>query len=180
MSDSCLFCDEEDALDRHHVVPRRHGGADTEENLVTVCPTCHRKLESLYDKRFYDKITGSTDDTDLPSWWREIAPGGKTIGYWYKWLCNREQEMRKGHGAFDKKAFVVDAQAHPEIGEHEAECAWRRLRDNGLVYDSPVTPGRKGDRQNLSTNRTYLDLFGDKHTDPPEDMVNLRELMRDE
>jgi len=56
MSSKCHFCDEKDALDRHHVVPRRFGGSDSEDNLVTVCPTCHRKLENLYDKEFYSAI----------------------------------------------------------------------------------------------------------------------------
>ena len=62
MNDQCYFCDESEALDRHHVVPRRHGGSDVDKNLVTVCPTCHRKLETLYDSRFYNRL-GVDDDT---------------------------------------------------------------------------------------------------------------------
>lgn len=68
MSEACLFCDEEYALDRHHIVPQRYGGSDEEENLVTVCPTCHRKLETLYDTRFYESLGIEKDD-------------GKNIGY---------------------------------------------------------------------------------------------------
>ena len=57
MSDAeCYFCDETEVLERHHVVPRRHGGSDREENLVTLCPTCHRKIEKLYNKRFYTAL----------------------------------------------------------------------------------------------------------------------------
>lgn len=56
--DDCYFCDETECLESHHVVPRRFDGSDKEENLVTVCPTCHRKLEGLYDKRFYNELTG--------------------------------------------------------------------------------------------------------------------------
>jgi hypothetical protein len=54
--DACYFCGEQGALDSHHIVPKRHGGTDQKENLVTVCPTCHRKLETLYDKNFYENI----------------------------------------------------------------------------------------------------------------------------
>jgi len=57
-ADTCHFCSEDSssALEQHHIVPKRHGGEDTEENLVTVCATCHSKLESLYNRRFYAEI----------------------------------------------------------------------------------------------------------------------------
>lgn len=55
---SCYFCNEnnEHMLEEHHVVPRRFGGSDADENLVTVCASCHNGLESLYDSRFYDEL----------------------------------------------------------------------------------------------------------------------------
>jgi len=55
---TCYFCndDREELLETHHIVPRRFGGSDADENLVDVCPACHRALESLYDKRFYDAL----------------------------------------------------------------------------------------------------------------------------
>lgn len=47
----CYFCDEnkKECLERHHIVPRSMGGPDIDRNLVTLCATCHRKLESLYN-----------------------------------------------------------------------------------------------------------------------------------
>lgn len=33
----------------HHVIPRRLGGADTLDNLVTLCASCHNKREREYD-----------------------------------------------------------------------------------------------------------------------------------
>ena len=55
---SCKFCEENDpdALEEHHIVPRRYNGSDKEENIVKVCASCHRKLESLYNNRFYEKV----------------------------------------------------------------------------------------------------------------------------
>lgn len=55
---TCYLCgdDEEELLEKHHIVPRRHGGSDRDENLVRLCPTCHRKIENLYDYRFYNTL----------------------------------------------------------------------------------------------------------------------------
>jgi len=54
----CYFCAHSDnaALEEHHVVPSRYNGSDDDKNMVKVCANCHRKLESLYDKRFYEKL----------------------------------------------------------------------------------------------------------------------------
>jgi hypothetical protein len=61
--DDCYFCgDESDVLESHHLVPRRYNGSDKDRNLVTVCPTCHQKLERLYDKRFYQSLGMSETD----------------------------------------------------------------------------------------------------------------------
>lgn len=56
MTDECLFCDATDDLEEHHVVPRRYGGTDGEENLITVCGDCHKKIERTWDRRFYHEI----------------------------------------------------------------------------------------------------------------------------
>ena len=68
MSD-CYFCDETERLEQHHIVPRRFGGSDASENMVEVCPTCHSKLEHLYNSRFYKNIgvkqQGNTDKQAL-------------------------------------------------------------------------------------------------------------------
>lgn len=58
MSNGCYFCERgEGVLQQHHIVPRRYGGVDSEENLVSLCPTCHRRLEELHDDQFYDEIS---------------------------------------------------------------------------------------------------------------------------
>jgi len=64
---SCKFCEETDsaALEKHHIVPRRYNGSDKDENIVEVCASCHRKLESLYNQRFYQKIR-SVDQFECP------------------------------------------------------------------------------------------------------------------
>ena len=41
----CIFCGAP-GLPEAHVVPRSHGGLGCEENIVTVCRTCHDKLDN--------------------------------------------------------------------------------------------------------------------------------------
>ena len=52
----CHFCPRRDSIEVHHIVPQRFNGSDHRHNLVAVCERCHKKLEALYDKRFYEKL----------------------------------------------------------------------------------------------------------------------------
>lgn len=60
----CYFCPARHGLQTHHIVPQRKNGSDLRENLVIVCETCHEKLESLYDKRFYERLGLSDNKGD--------------------------------------------------------------------------------------------------------------------
>lgn len=37
----CRICGDDYKLVPHHLVPRRKGGKDTKENIITVCELCH-------------------------------------------------------------------------------------------------------------------------------------------
>ena len=56
--DTCYLCGNphKELLETHHIVPSRFNGSDGPRNLVDVCPTCHRKLERLYNDRFYEQM----------------------------------------------------------------------------------------------------------------------------
>jgi hypothetical protein len=58
MSDRCFICDEDNphVLEEHHIIPRRHGGADEPNNLVTLCANCHRAIEKLYDDDVFRQL----------------------------------------------------------------------------------------------------------------------------
>lgn len=58
MSDRCQICGDvrPRSLEEHHILPRRFGGGDHEDNLVTLCASCHRALESIYDKQFWTTV----------------------------------------------------------------------------------------------------------------------------
>jgi 5-methylcytosine-specific restriction endonuclease McrA len=49
----CQFCGSLAGAEVHHIEPRSHLGDDREENLITLCSACHRKLHrgTLCDDR---------------------------------------------------------------------------------------------------------------------------------
>jgi len=64
--DRCAFCscDNQNVLERHHRVPSRFGGTDSDANLVTVCANCHSVLERIYNKDFWERAKSLTSDSD--------------------------------------------------------------------------------------------------------------------
>lgn len=51
--DHCYFCGAW-KTEEHHIIPQRFDGPDSPTNTVEVCSECHKKLERLYDKKFYE------------------------------------------------------------------------------------------------------------------------------
>jgi hypothetical protein len=58
MTERCQICGEHRplAIEEHHVLPRRFGGSDKEDNLIEVCSSCHSALESIYNKSFWSSV----------------------------------------------------------------------------------------------------------------------------
>jgi len=56
--ESCQICghQNESILEEHHLIPARRNGPDSDENLVTVCPNCHKALENIYDRSFWELV----------------------------------------------------------------------------------------------------------------------------
>lgn len=65
--EDCFICSRGHPaiLERHHIVPKRYGGSDTEPNLVDLCPSCHRAIEALYDDRFWTVVGVITEERQL-------------------------------------------------------------------------------------------------------------------
>ncbi len=40
----CQHCGRRDQLQIHHLIHRSQSGADSEENLIVLCASCHRTL----------------------------------------------------------------------------------------------------------------------------------------
>lgn len=54
----CFVCGESNlpVLQKHHIIPRRYGGGNSNENLVTLCASCHEAIEQIYDDSFYSRL----------------------------------------------------------------------------------------------------------------------------
>lgn len=70
----CRFCEitEEEHRDKHdkglsvhHIIPRRAGGGDDVDNLMAVCTTCHRTIESTQGEAIKKIEQGYTDRNAL-------------------------------------------------------------------------------------------------------------------
>lgn len=59
---NCYFCNCGPPLREHHIIPQRFDGPDTKDNTVELCDLCHKRLERLYDKSFYEWF-GIEDET---------------------------------------------------------------------------------------------------------------------
>lgn len=44
-------------LETHHIIWLAHGGLDTIENTVALCPNCHKKIHNLDLKEDIEKLT---------------------------------------------------------------------------------------------------------------------------
>lgn len=56
---NCYFCGSEGPIETHHIIPQRHDGSDDECNLVDLCPTCHERLERLYNNEFFRQVANA-------------------------------------------------------------------------------------------------------------------------
>jgi len=133
MKDSCYFCRETECLEEHHVVPRRMGGEDEEENLLTLCPTCHRKVENKYSERFYEQIFSFFGFKEKYENWRERDKnGGRPQKHSEQEVEQIVSDYRSGM-SWDKIAEKHDT-SHTTI--------MKRLKDKGVTLDrKPDPPG---------------------------------------
>ena len=129
---SCHFCARQREIQAHHIVPQRFNGRDTRENLVGVCERCHKKLERLYDKRFYEQL-GIPDEK------------GKRKFHFQCLRCNDQ----KPDAAIQTKAGNI---------EHFCiDCATELLEEPGWYLVEDFTGGRLIHRAKIVGHERALD-----------------------
>lgn len=65
--ETCYFCGSEGPIESHHIVPRRHDGPDEDWNLVDLCPTCHQRLERLYNDNVWEVVDVNREEQTTPT-----------------------------------------------------------------------------------------------------------------
>lgn len=46
----CVFCGNRYAFPNAHIVPRSKGGLGIEENIITLCPECHHRMDHTTER----------------------------------------------------------------------------------------------------------------------------------
>ena len=52
----CIYCGSPYAMPNAHYIARSHGGLGIEENIVTLCQSCHHNFDNGKDKRVKQAI----------------------------------------------------------------------------------------------------------------------------
>lgn len=64
----CILCGSYDGQPNAHYIPRSHGGLGIEQNIVTLCPACHRQFDSTVDRPFIKMIISDYLRSKYPVW----------------------------------------------------------------------------------------------------------------
>lgn len=153
--DACFICGDVNGNSHqdHHIVPRRFGGSDSDENVVTLCASCHQAVEKLYDKRFYDELGVRNDgrlsvsstgaECDLSDC---TAPADVQLP-----TDDRHDDLRvcEGHATCDIRACT-------RSGEYAAYDHPNTDPDNGVSVAIVCTEHRTCDEEGCLNPETYL------------------------
>lgn len=66
----CVFCGMQ-GLPEAHIVPRSHGGLGIEQNIVTVCRSCHNRMDDSVMRPQMVAIAEKYMRMEYPGWERE-------------------------------------------------------------------------------------------------------------
>lgn len=67
----CIICGNYQAMPNSHFIRRSQGGLGIEENIVTMCMTCHRMYDQGIDRKAIEEYTERYLRNCYPDWSRE-------------------------------------------------------------------------------------------------------------
>lgn len=129
----CQFCgvtDEQhreehtNGLDVHHVIPRSDGGSDSPRNLVALCRSCHRKMESLHAQALGEVVRKEDFEADLAGVnevFRDFTDVLDT-------LDEEQAAFQEGHPVFSQKFSIYN-----EGSESDPVIESREWRSGGVM-----------------------------------------------
>ena len=102
----CIFCGAP-GLPEAHVIPRSHGGLGVPQNIITVCRSCHDKLDNSTDRQqMLDVAVGY-----LKRYYPDISQTDVIYQKWEKDKVKRlikEAKDRKADALMDLEAQKAD------------------------------------------------------------------------
>jgi len=124
MNRECFICGDgnEKVLQQHHVVPKRYGGSDRDDNLVWLCASCHQAIERLYDDDFYQRLGVSKESNKIA-----FEPVGSVDDF-------VDNEL---YYDFDKEElyrYKGRTKMHSGYGRHEFARIYKRRRSQKLDF----------------------------------------------
>ena len=144
----CLFCGKQPIKHYHHIVPRRHRGSDTAENIAGLCVGCHRLVHTSqeasnrlkYKKDGINKKYGgiSVLNQVIPFLFMEFEQmfPGHTYGTngWNTKLFREKHSLAKNHSV---DAYCIAASILPEpkveLPEETHEIVQYRRHDRARI-----------------------------------------------
>lgn len=64
----CILCQSTQAMPNAHVVPRSQGGLGAEQNIVTLCQSCHTKLDQTTQRKHLLQEVYAYMSAKYPGW----------------------------------------------------------------------------------------------------------------
>lgn len=80
-NERCIICGSNQGLPNAHYIPRSQGGLGVEENIVTLCPECHRQFDNGSKRKEYGEIIRRYLKSKYPDW----NPTNLVYGRWKKY-----------------------------------------------------------------------------------------------
>jgi hypothetical protein len=109
----CRFCgigDEKhrqehtNGLDVHHIIPRRDGGGNSQRNLVALCRSCHKTMESLHAQAMGEIVQEQDYSADLAG----VNEVFSVYTELRRELDEELAEFHEGHPVFSERFGIYD------------------------------------------------------------------------
>jgi DNA-directed RNA polymerase subunit RPC12/RpoP len=95
----CFACGWNEArCDIHHVIAKSKGGSDENDNLINICPNCHRKAHENPTQDFLDKLKMNTIDKVFSNYylftdaWFDTIVDGTPQGGTVVWISRNKKK----------------------------------------------------------------------------------------
>jgi len=137
----CAFCscDNQNVLEKHHRIPQRFGGTDSDENIVTVCANCHSVLERVFNRDFWRRVKMIEFDAEKTNQQSKLAKAGPGTNS----STNHSQTLKSSQGGDRREYEGLDGLAKKIVDEerlNDIRSNENNIDKDLLLYEFDVSP----------------------------------------